>query len=67
MKKYMANQPYFIQGHRDVAARVKSGDRPVSLDITNGSQTNGPGPAAASKSRCRRRTRFQSSSPPAAS
>ena len=24
MPKYMANQPYFIQGHRDVAARVRS-------------------------------------------
>jgi len=42
--KYMANQPYFIQGHRDVAARVKSGADSISFDITNGSQTNGPGP-----------------------
>ncbi|HXQ50900.1 MAG TPA: extracellular solute-binding protein [Stellaceae bacterium] len=44
MKKYMANEPYFIQGHRDVAARVKSGTDFVSFDITNGSQTSGPGP-----------------------
>ncbi len=44
LTKYMANQPYFIQGHRDVAARVKSGANVVSFDITNGSQTNGPGP-----------------------
>jgi ABC-type Fe3+ transport system substrate-binding protein len=43
LTKYMANRPYFIQGHRDVAARVKSGEDFVSLDITNGSQTNGPG------------------------
>jgi ABC-type Fe3+ transport system substrate-binding protein len=42
MKKYMANQPFFIQGHRDVAARVKSGTDLVSLDITNGSQSSGP-------------------------
>jgi ABC-type Fe3+ transport system substrate-binding protein len=41
MKKYMANQPYFIQGHRDVAARVKSGADIVSLDITNGAQLGG--------------------------
>lgn len=34
MKKYMANGPYFIQGHRDVAARVRSGDDFVSFDIT---------------------------------
>jgi ABC-type Fe3+ transport system substrate-binding protein len=41
MKKYMANEPYFIQGHRDVAARVKNGDNPLSFDITNGSQGQG--------------------------
>ena len=34
MKKYMANDPYFIQGHRDVAARVRSGEDFVSFDIT---------------------------------
>jgi len=38
----MANEPFFIQGHRDVAARVKSGVDFVSLDITNGSQSNSP-------------------------
>jgi ABC-type Fe3+ transport system substrate-binding protein len=43
MKKYMANQPYFIQGHRDVAARIKSGESALSFDITNGSQSPGPG------------------------
>jgi len=43
MKKYMANRPFFIQGHRDVAARVKSGEDFVSLDVTNGSQINAPG------------------------
>jgi len=41
MKKYMANEPYFIQGHRDVAARLKSGDSYTSLDVTNGSQLGG--------------------------
>jgi ABC-type Fe3+ transport system substrate-binding protein len=34
MKTYMANDPYFIQGHRDVAARVRSGDSFVSFDIS---------------------------------
>ena len=43
LKKYMANQPYFAQGHRDVAARVKAGDSAISFDITNGSQGAGPG------------------------
>lgn len=43
MKRYMANEPYFIQGHRDVALRVKSGDNPLSFDITNGSQGTAPG------------------------
>src|SRR5579862_6889125 len=37
MPKYMANQPYFIQGHRDVAARVRSGADFVSFDISNSS------------------------------
>lgn len=32
MKKYMANEPYFIQGHRDVAARLRSGTSFVSFD-----------------------------------
>jgi ABC-type Fe3+ transport system substrate-binding protein len=32
MKKYMANDPYFIQGHRDVAARLRSGTSLVSFD-----------------------------------
>jgi ABC-type Fe3+ transport system substrate-binding protein len=41
MKKYIANEPFFIQGHRDVAVRVKSGDNPLSFDITNGSQGQG--------------------------
>jgi ABC-type Fe3+ transport system substrate-binding protein len=41
LKKYLANQAYFAQGHRDVAARIKSGDAWISFDITNGSQ--GPG------------------------
>jgi ABC-type Fe3+ transport system substrate-binding protein len=36
MKKYMANEPYFIQGHRDVAARVRSGADFVSFDISGG-------------------------------
>ena len=40
MKKYMANDPYFIQGHRDVAARVRSGEAFVSFDM---SQTGGGG------------------------
>ena len=44
MKKYMANQPYFIQGHRDVALQVKKGEHPLSFDMTNGSQTNGQTP-----------------------
>jgi ABC-type Fe3+ transport system substrate-binding protein len=34
MKKYIANDPYFIQGHRDVAARVRSGESFLSFDIT---------------------------------
>jgi ABC-type Fe3+ transport system substrate-binding protein len=37
LKKYMANQPFFIQGHRDVTARVKAGTDAISFDITNGS------------------------------
>jgi ABC-type Fe3+ transport system substrate-binding protein len=41
MKKYMANDPYFIQGHRDVAARVRSGEDFVSFDISNGNQAAG--------------------------
>jgi ABC-type Fe3+ transport system substrate-binding protein len=45
----MANQPYFIQGHRDVAARVKSGEDLVSLDITNGSQSGSLKTALSSK------------------
>jgi ABC-type Fe3+ transport system substrate-binding protein len=36
MTKYMANKPYFIQGHRDVAARVRSGADFVSFDISGG-------------------------------
>jgi ABC-type Fe3+ transport system substrate-binding protein len=36
MKKYMANEPYFIQGHRDVAARVRSGADFASFDISGG-------------------------------
>ena len=40
MKKYMANEPYFIEGHRDVAARVRSGADFVSFDI---SQANAGG------------------------
>ena len=44
LKKYLANGGHFIQGHRDVTARVRSGADSVSFDITNGSQTNGPGP-----------------------
>jgi ABC-type Fe3+ transport system substrate-binding protein len=43
LKKYMANQPFFIQGHRDVAARIKSGASVVSFDVTNGSQSSGAG------------------------
>jgi ABC-type Fe3+ transport system substrate-binding protein len=34
MTKYMANEPYFIQGHRDVAARVRSGAAVVTFDIS---------------------------------
>src|SRR6516164_5854273 len=34
MKKYMANDPYFIQGHRDVAARLRSGEDFLSFDVT---------------------------------
>jgi ABC-type Fe3+ transport system substrate-binding protein len=41
MPKYMANQPYFIQGHRDVAARVRSGADFVSFDISNSSRIGG--------------------------
>lgn len=44
LTKYLANGGHFIQGHRDVTARVRSGADFVSFDITNGSQTNGPGP-----------------------
>jgi ABC-type Fe3+ transport system substrate-binding protein len=43
LKKYLANQAYFIQGHRDVAARIKAGDSWISFDVTNGSQGPGPG------------------------
>lgn len=43
LKRYVANQPYFIQGHRDVAARVRSGAAVVSLDISNGSQLGAGG------------------------
>ena len=35
MTKYMANEPYFIQGHRDVAARVRSGTDFLSFDTSN--------------------------------
>ena len=35
MTKYMANEPYFIQGHRDVAARVRSGADFLSFDTSN--------------------------------
>jgi ABC-type Fe3+ transport system substrate-binding protein len=38
LKKYIANQAYFIQGHRDVAARLKSGASALSFDVSNGSQ-----------------------------
>ncbi len=41
MTRYVANQPYFVQGHRDVAARLKSGAAVVSFDISNGSQLGG--------------------------
>ena len=41
LKKYLANQAFFIQGHRDVAARVKAGTSAISFDITNGS-ASGP-------------------------
>jgi ABC-type Fe3+ transport system substrate-binding protein len=35
MTKYMANQPYFVNGsHRDVAARVSSGEDFVSFDMS---------------------------------
>lgn len=34
MDKYKANDPYFIQGHRDVIARVRSGADWVSFDIS---------------------------------
>lgn len=44
LAKYLANGGHFIQGHRDVTARVRSGADSVSFDITTGSQTNGPGP-----------------------
>jgi len=36
MTKYMANEPYFIQGHRDVAARVRSGADFASFDVSGG-------------------------------
>ncbi len=42
MKKYLANGGFFVQGHRDVALRVRTGDKPLSFDMTNGSQTSGP-------------------------
>jgi ABC-type Fe3+ transport system substrate-binding protein len=35
MKMYMTNEPYFVQGHRDVAARVRSGADFVSFDMSN--------------------------------
>jgi ABC-type Fe3+ transport system substrate-binding protein len=38
LKKYLANGAYFVQGHRDVAARLKSGASALSFDVTNGSQ-----------------------------
>ncbi len=41
MKKYIANDPYFIQGHRDVAARVRSGEDFVSFDISNTNRGGG--------------------------
>jgi ABC-type Fe3+ transport system substrate-binding protein len=40
MKRYMENRPYFIVGHRDVAARVRSGEDWVSLDISGGQGGN---------------------------
>jgi ABC-type Fe3+ transport system substrate-binding protein len=49
MKKYMANQANFVQGHRDVAASVKAGTNFLSFDVSNGSQAAGPGPAGALK------------------
>lgn len=36
MKDYMANDPYFIVGHRDVAARLRSGEAWVSFDVSAG-------------------------------
>lgn len=34
MDKFMANKPYFIQGHLGVARAISSGDRHVSFDAT---------------------------------
>ncbi|HUP07721.1 MAG TPA: ABC transporter substrate-binding protein [Caldimonas sp.] len=36
MARYMANDPYFIVGHRDVAARLRSGQSWVSFDVSSG-------------------------------
>jgi len=43
MKKYMANDPYFIQGHRDVAARVNSGTDWISFDSNKVFDMSGQG------------------------
>jgi ABC-type Fe3+ transport system substrate-binding protein len=40
MKSYMANEPYLIVGHRDVAARLRSGADWVSLDVSGGQGPN---------------------------
>ena len=45
MASYLANQPIFVQGHRDVAARVKAGTQPVSFDMSNSSFGAGIDPA----------------------
>lgn len=42
MKKYLANQPTFVQGHRDVAARIRQGTDYVSFDMSNSSMGAGP-------------------------
>ena len=44
MTRYMANQPVFVQGHRDVAARVKAGTQPASFDMSNSSFGAGSDP-----------------------
>jgi ABC-type Fe3+ transport system substrate-binding protein len=36
MTRYMANRPYFVVGHRNVAARIKSAEDWVSFDISGG-------------------------------